>query len=383
MNCKLSTIIIAFALLGTTHCSQEKARLQALNWDPFNRVQMEQLIDRYGKHSPDYNPAKPPYAVFDWDNTSIFLDIEEAVLAYQIQQLAFAATPEQFSEAIRKDIPSTHFADISADIINSYTWLYNHYEGFRGRQSLDEVKRDAHYADFAAKLPRLYKAIGDALDHAVAYPWITYLFVGMTEQDVQELTRQTIQWQLTQEHGLRLVPEMQDLYHTLRQNGFDVWVCSASFIDVIKEISSNPAYGYDNPADHALAMELERDADGKIQARFRAGYDQTQGEGKTATIRRFLVSKYGYGPVFIAGDSEGDQNMMQDFEDTQLVLIINRFRSPQTLIGQFSRQAVDTYGNTDAKYLLQGRDENTGFFVPLQQSTKLTIDNGQWTIICD
>ncbi|MEX5538983.1 haloacid dehalogenase-like hydrolase, partial [Pseudomonas syringae] len=77
---------------------------------------------------------------------------------------------------------------------------------------------------------------------------------------------------------------------------------------------------------------------------------------------------YGYGPIFIAGDSEGDQNMMQDFKETEKVLIVNRLRKPTTDIGHFSKLAVDTYGQDSAKYLLQGRDANTGEFVPSYKS---------------
>lgn len=60
-------------------------------------------------------------------------------------------------------------------------------------------------------------------------------------------------------NGLRLQPEMQSLHAAFRHAGFDVWVCSASFVDVIKEISSNPAFGYDNPPERVLAMALGRD----------------------------------------------------------------------------------------------------------------------------
>ena len=152
-------------------------------------------------------------------------------------------------------------------------------------------------------------------------------------------------------------------------------VCSASFVDVVKEISSNPAYGYNNPADRVLAMELERDAQGVIQPEFRRGYVQTQGKGKTQTIERFLVSRYGYGPVFVAGDSEGDQNMMQDFADTRAVLIVNRLRASD--IGKLSGVAVQTYGKADAKYLLQGRDDNAGVFVASQAHTPLGAKEGK------
>jgi hypothetical protein len=163
----------------------------------------------------------------------------------------------------------------------------------------------------------------------------------------------------------------------LRKSGFDVYVCSASFIDVIKEISSNPEYKYGNPENMAYAMELERDANGRIVTEYRRGYDQTQGAGKTKTIERFLVKKYGYGPLLIGGDSEGDQNMMGDFADTKIVLIINRLRSPKTDIGQFSKKAVDSYGKQGAKFLLQGRDDNKGTFVPSQLHYRLGSKDGQ------
>lgn len=389
-----------------SHVQQSKAKLQALNWDKFNQSQLDQMITKYGKDSPNYDPAHPPYAVFDWDNTSIFLDIGEAILSYQAQNLAFGATPKQLDDAIRKNISNKKFAaaynnaagepvnidKIAPDIIASYTWLYHNYAGLKGTKSLEEVKKSPHYGAFIAKIRYLYEAIGDTFDHATSYPWVTYLFAGMTAAQVRDVTQKTIDWQLNQpvdkvtwvtpssmpgkagvvsitwNNGLRIVPEMKDLYQTLRTNGFDIWVCSASFVDMIKEFSSNPNYGYNNPDHRVIAMELERSKEGRIMAQFRQGYDQTQGVGKTKNIERFLVSKYGYGPILVAGDSEGDQNMMQDFADTKLVLIINRLRSPSTDIGKFSQEAVKTYGKQNAKFLLQGRNDNTGLFVPSQKS---------------
>jgi phosphoserine phosphatase len=224
---------------------------------------------------------------------------------------------------------------------------------------------------------------------------VTYLFTGMTERQIRQLTADTVRWQLKQpieqmkwtspaalpgragvvsvgwKNGLRLVPEMQALYQAMREAGWDVWICSASFVDVIKEISSNPEFGYLNPADRVLAMELERGPDGRILTQFRQGYDQTQGPGKTATIRRFLVSRYGYGPAFVAGDSEGDQNMMADFPELKKVLIVNRLRGADTLIGKLSAQALRSHGDPAAVYLLQGRDDNLGHFLPRPESIAL------------
>jgi phosphoserine phosphatase len=386
-----------------------QVRLIEGNWDAFNRSRLEDMIATYGKFSPNYNPAKPPYVVFDWDNTTVFLDIEEAALIYQLENLRFGATPEQMDKAIRMNIPAKDFTKdfgnaagaplnidkIATDISSSYAWLYRNYVGLSGDKSLKEISKTPQYKDFITKVRFLYEAIGDTFDHATSYPWITYLFTGMTEAQVRALAAETMVWQQSQpvesvkwqspaelpgaagvvsiswKNGLRIVPEMQDLYAKLRIAGFDVYVCSASYIDVIKEVSSNPAFGYNNPADRAFAMELERDANGVIQSKFREGYAQTQGAGKTETIKRFLVSRYGYGPVFIAGDSEGDQNMMKDFDDTKVVLIINRLRSAKSDIGQFSKIAVDTYKQPNAKFLLQGRDDNKGILVPSQLHFKL------------
>lgn len=406
--CSNASVSSTAAVNGVSSTQQSQEKLQALNWDKFNKSQLDNMIAQYGKDSANYNPARPPYAVFDWDNTSIFLDIGEATLSYQAQNLVFGATPKQLNEAIRKNISDKSFSKefnnaagqpvdinkIAPDIIESYTWLYNNYKGLKGTKSLEEVQKSPHYLAFSSKLRYLYEAIGGTFDHATSYPWVTYLFAGMTEAQVRDLTNKTAVWQLDQpvnhitwttpaslpgkagiltvswNNGMRIVPEMQDLYQTLRANGFDIWVCSASFVDIIKEFSSNPAYGYDNPDNRVIAMELERDSDGKILVDFRKGYDQTQGKGKTKNIERFLVSKYGYGPIFVAGDSEGDQNMIADFSDTKIGLIINRLRSPSNDIGKYSAEAVKAYGQPGARYLLQGRNDNTGLFVPSQKAYK-------------
>ena len=410
-------ILSVVAVFGVAGCSSTagKAALSEGGWDAYNRGRLEAFIDERGRASDGYDEKCPPYVVFDWDNTSIFLDIEEAVLVYQLENLAFGATPEELERAIRAGVPADDFAKdynnaagepvniakIAPDIVESYTRLHGQYAGLKGTLSLDEVKKDPHYANFTAKMRYLYEAIGDTFDHSVAYPWVTYLFAGMTEADVQKITVATVNWQKTQriekvnwtspaslpgkagvvsvkwKNGLRVVPEMQDLYRALREAGFDIWVCSASFVDVVREISSNPDFGYGNPADRVLAMELERDVAGRIQPEFRRGYDQTQGKGKTLTIQRFLVSKYGYGPCFIGGDSEGDQNMMQDFADTKLVLIVNRLRKPGTDLAKCCALAVEGHGKPDAKFLLQGRDDNTGSFLKSQLHVKLGATEGQ------
>lgn len=392
---------------------QQASALAERNWDKFNKSRLEQLIARYGKDSPDYNPAKPPYAVFDWDNTMIFLDIQEATLIYQLQNLKFNMTPTQMGKALRMNVPSGNFSPdfnnaagqplnidlVVPDAVESYTWLYENHAGLKGKLPLDEVKENPHYTNFVTKVRYLYEAIGGTFDVSVAYPWVLYLLTGLNEQQVRKMTTDTTEWQLKQpiekvkwispesipgkagivsvswKNGLRLIPEMQDTLHAFRAAGIDIWICTASFVDVVKEISSNPKFGYDNPDHRVVGMELERDENGIIQNEYRKGYDQTQGKGKTTAIKRFIVPKYGYGPIFVAGDSEGDQNMMQDFPDTKLVLIVNRLKGKD--IAKLSKIAHASYGNPDAKIILQGRDDNRGSFVPSQEHITLGAKTGQ------
>jgi len=415
--CVLGAPTIAVADSTMPVAMQTKAPIKLLEgqWDDFNRAQLEKMINTYGNTSPNYNPEKPPYAVFDFDNTTIFLDIAEALLAYQLEHLRFAATPEQMNKALRMNIDNKNFDEdhrnkdgkpvninkIATDIVKDYTWLYNNFDGMKGDKPLSQIQTTPQYKDFIAKVRFLYDAIGSTFDHAVSYPWVTYLHTGLTEKDVRALTAETMLWQMTQpveavtwespaemageagvvsitwKNGARVVPEMQDLYAKLRQAGIDVYVCSASFTDIIKEMVANPAFGYNNPSKAVFAMELERDAKGVILTEFKRGYDQTQGPGKTATIKRFLVPHYGYGPILVAGDSEGDQNMLQDFPDMKIGLIINRLRGASTDVGKQSKIAVDSYGKPDAKYLLQGRDDNKGVFVKSQLHYKLGSTQGQ------
>ena len=382
------------------------------NWDPFNKAQITKLINTYGKTGNSWNELKPPYVVFDWDNTSIFLDIQEATLIYQLENLVFGCTPDELDTMLQSGIAAgallddtnlagerIAFENIAADIRESYTWLYQNYRqlGGGGSLPLDVVKKSLHYVNFIVKVRFLYDAVYNTFTAGVAYPWVTYLFAGLDSSLVRDMTYNTVIWQKSQpieqvtwtspgpvelpgqhagqvrvswKNGLRLVPEMQELYTMFREAGFDVWICSASFVDVVKEISSNPEFGYNNPASHVLAMELERDANGKILPVFRKGFDQTQGPGKTKAIIRFLAGpsgRYGYDPIFVAGDSEGDQYMLSDFKGMIIGLIINRFKGKGQILGDLTNQAVDSYKKDSARYLLQGRDDKTGAFVPRQE----------------
>ena len=366
-------------------CSSFSQPLQG-EWNSFNRAELERLLTSSGKASPSYDSTRPPYAVFDWDNTSIFLDAEEATLAYQLDNFIFSATPTDFKKALEHGLPEDQeLKDLLADIVDSYSWLY-----LRSRLGAEakQLRAKPHHHNLRAKGLYLYYRLEEKYGPDVAYPWMPYRFAGMTAEQVRQVTHQAISRQLKEpietvewkspaqlsgragvvtvswKSGVRLLPEMQQLYHALREAGFDVWICTASFVEGIRELSSSESFGYDNPEERVLGLELETDDRGRYRPERLSGSEITYKKGKTDAIQRHLVARYGYGPTFIAGDSDGDANMAVDFSETKLTLLIDTGTPRNSAIAELTRQARAQRGQTGARFLLQERDERNGRFRP-------------------
>lgn len=376
------------------------------NWAPETRARLNAVIQKNGIQSPNYDSANKPYTVFDCDNTTVANDVEEALLIYQIEKLAFKIKPDQMMAVIETGIPDVNkqlndnkmsTADLATDIAKDYAYLYKNYSGFGagGKMTLEEVQKTNEYLDFRAKLRFVYEGVNATFDASVGYPWVTYLFTGMTHAEVKALATEShdywqawaepwakVKWtspdalagkagvvSTSYKTGLLFPVEMKDLYNTLMQNGIDVYVCSASFQPVIEAIA-NPKYGYNFKEENVFAMRLKTDANGRFINEYDTNYFQTQGKGKSHTINAFIRGQYdNRGPILVAGDSAGDFNMMTEYKDTQVSLIINRVRSDN--FKEISQEAARTIGNADARYILQGRDDNTGLYRPTEKSIAL------------
>ena len=53
----------------------------------------------------DENADSGKYVVFDFDNTSVIFDVEEALLIYQIENLAFKIDPDDMADVLETQIP--------------------------------------------------------------------------------------------------------------------------------------------------------------------------------------------------------------------------------------------------------------------------------------
>lgn len=407
MRCAVKCILPVIFLIGAVACTSMPDRsnsaesvLESGQWEPANRARLLKLI-----HD---NTNKGAYAVFDWDFTCIFQDTQEALFRYQIDNLIFKMTPEVFRTAIRVNIPKDNFKSeynnvngqsinidaIGADLDAAYTYLYNNFSGMNGKKSLAELQQTEEYKNFRGKLAFLYEAIGGSFSAEVAYPWVLYMLTGMNGEDIEKLTQASNDAALKEpieryriessdvqtgvagkvlldgyKRGLRIQPETQDLMKVLQMHGIEVYICSASLEDVVRVFASNPKYGYNVKPENVIGMRLEKDASGKFLPIYKSNYPQTQAAGKPEAIRKEIAPKHGNkGPIFVAGDSNGDYDMATEFTDTQLVLVMNRIRKPSDRISILSKKAVEETGKSDAKVILQGRDENKGVFIPMQGS---------------
>ena len=379
-------------------------------WAPNTYKSMQKLIDENGVKSPNYNSSKKPYVIFDWDNTAIMNDTEEALYMYQIENLAFKLNPEEMGALVRKNVPEGPFVkdynnaagqpvtldDIATDIVNSYKFIYENYVGFKGLMSLEDIKKTDEYQDFRAKMWYAYDAIGETHGTKVSYTWVLFFFKNMTTADVQALAEKSNDYALGQvlskskwvspaslpgkagvvgvsrTTGLRITEEIADLMATFRDNGVEVYVCTASLADVVAVFAGNKKYGYRVPAANVIGMELDKVND-VYQDSYKKGWVQTAEGGKTVAIKQVLADKKGYDPIFIAGDSNGDWNMMVDFKGIKRILVVNRLKGGKK-IGALAAEAAATIGKPDARVLLQGRNENTGLWMPTEYMLKLGRD---------
>jgi phosphoserine phosphatase len=374
-------------------------------WSAFNAGEINRLLQTVGKASKGYNPNKKPYAVFDWDNTCIMNDCEEALFVYQIEHLAFKLTPDGFAQVVRQGVPAGVFKDdyktvdgkpvqaedLAADIEADYRWLHAAYQGLAGSQTLEQVTATEQFKDFRAKLCFMYDAICDTHPIEVGYKWIIYFFKHYTPAELQALVEASNDYALgdalrktklassdklpgkagqvvaTRFFGLRMHSEMAELMHTLRANGFDVYVSTASLDDAVRVFAGHPKYGYHVPAENVIGLKLEM-VDGKYDARYKEGWHFNWGPGKTTGIQNVLVAKKGYGPALVLGDSDGDAWMLKDFADTKLGLVVNRLKKGE--IGERSKSAAASIGQPGARFILQGRNEHTGVFLPDEKTLK-------------
>lgn len=413
---KIKAWVFSFLMVGLlitvqSSCQNKKTvnskSLDKLNWSDRNYAVLSQLIRDYGIGGKYYHKNKAPYAVLDWDQTCAHFDVEEAMMRYQLSHLRFKMTKEQFKDLLKDsingvtklsdDYQNVPLADINQDLINDYNFLSDNFSGLNGKLDLAEIKLTPQYNDFIVKIPFLYNGYcaTSGIGEDYGYPWMLYLFAGHTIAEVSAMAKETVSYELGNKlgkrslqspagfqtkvgmvsinytTGLRVFPEIQNLITIFKEHGIDVFIVSASYKPVVEVFSGTGNYGYNVSPGNVIAMELATTSDGKILPEYKVGWVKTFRQGKVDAINRIIKAGLGknWDPLFSACDSEGDYEMSTKFPDMKLTLIWNRVKGGD--IGKLCKQAVDESNNKTPRYILQGRNENTGIAMPCSESILL------------
>lgn len=415
-----NSIFVASALIAltfATSCNSKPHYLKRIDWCDNVKNNLNEFIKRNRSDDKDNNN----YVVFDFDNTCSIFDIEEQCITYQLDHMAFGIEPDKLKGILETGIklsadispyPGT-YSDWIKDITTSYSNLYKNYGPFTPKgldeSKLSAIKEEDDYKDFTVKIAKMYDVIDHAEGHIVSYIWITYMFYGMTSEELYDLSYAScnhyknvkssrgtkkaptpikgVDVELEYTLGVNVSDNIVELMKELSSNNIKVWVCSASNIDVIR--AAVDSFGLHDYVTGVIAMTNKMDDNGRMLNEY--DYNgtgaiakpngkwekdtyvvgtQTQGKGKVTAVNNALVARYKKGPLAGFMDSTGDFNFCTEYDSLQLVTCFNRadrsISDGGGLIAAIAMYQQNTLQydlakaieNKDTLYLLQGRDEN-------------------------
>ena len=360
------------------------------NWEPQNKLRLERLIAE--------KAFADNYAVFDWDYTCIFYDIQDSLFLYQLEHLCFNLTPEQFAVTIRHEIPQDipltgcfnsegrqlTAADLSVDLDDRYRFLYHSYQHLNGSLPLEAVLQSDEYLDFKTKILTLMRYAVTVCNTDISQSVCT----GMTLPELNRLVEKTIAESLAAEikqytlvspvrqagkagvvtatyrKGIRIQPEIQELFRRFEEYGITSYICSASQEDSVRVFACNSAYGYCLRPEQVFGRRRLQNTDGIFTDERDYSIPQTWREGKAEAIQTLIAPRHnGKAPILVAGDSDGDFWMMDAFKNEALLLILYRNQKPHEKLYPLIRQGLADLNIPNTPIIVQHRDDVTGLFI--------------------
>lgn len=392
------TLLAVLPLASLTHCESGQSPLPDLGtpacaaldvaqtWYGSNRDKLDQLMRAQGVCSAAYNASKKPLAVFDWDNTVVKNDVGDATFFYMLAHDQFLQPPSKnwrfTSRYITGDAVSA--LDTACGSAAAAGAPLPTSTNMACAKELLSV-----YVDGKTTGGKAAFAGWDYRRMEPSYAWLAQLLAGYSKAQVQSFAtlaktenlanaidaKQTVGGtQVTA--WVRVYEPIKDLIRKLQQNGFDVWVVSASpqpIVEVwatevgiaadhvvgIRNVESGGKYGYDlqgcgdvpagtnDGSGNATGNSLITYIDGKRCWINKAIFGDSTA---AAMMRSADLSKR---PVFAAGDSDTDVTFLQDA--TGLKLVINRNKK---------ELMCNAYGNAGGTWIV-----NPMFIQPRPQQT--------------
>ena len=338
-------------------------------WLPDNRQRLNALIQEVGLASPTFDPRNRPVAVFDWDNTVVKNDLGDATFFWMVRNNHVLQPAGRDWSTTSRHLTADARAALNAacDAAGDPGWPMT--TGTR-TDCADELV--AIYSGGKTRGGKMAWDPSVTYTMNTSYAWVAQLQAGYTPEEVRDFARsayaenafnppgttQTVGSTSGLTYHVRVYEEMVDLVETLEDNGFDVWVITASpqfVIDAVSEalIGVKP--------NRVVGIRSVTDARGRLTARLQGcgtvadGEDTliTYDQGKRCWINKAIYhlpadqqlarqADAGRRPVFAAGDSDTDLAFVQDA--TRLKLVLNRNKV---------QLMCNAYANAGSRWLVQ------------------------------
>lgn len=348
-----------------------------LEWHGDNAAELEAMITELGVLGDSHDPARPPIAVFDWDNTVIKNDIGDMTVFYMLNNNLVLQPPDRDWTRVTPLFTSTAVAGLNQACDA---------QAEPGQPLKTDQTDDASKGCADAILAAYYDAATVAGEDAFtsgetetlepSYGLAVQLQAGHTPDEIRDIGEKARDFALAQAIGarqpvgtgeynayIRIYDQIRDLIAVMQDNGFDVWVVSASSQYIVEPFAEQVGI----PADHVIGVRATLDDAGKAEYTFQGCGTSPDGNSEMITFRqgkRCWINKVIFGetdgdaqladasPIaFAAGDSTTDLWMLRDAQ--ALRLVINRNRTELMCYA---------YENADGNWLV-----NPMFIAPLGQ----------------
>lgn len=326
-------------------------------WYGDNAERLNAMLDEKGSTSADYDETKRPIAVFDWDNTVIKNDIGDAVTFWMLKNDKILQPPgKDWSKA------SPYLTPAAAAALNSVCGMLAE-EGKPLPTSTDVGCADEILSVYYNGADTGGQDAFEGWNRRTmepGYAWAVQLQAGYTPAEINGFAEAAITENLAAEIGavqtvgqvadlngyLRIYDQIKDLIGALQDDGFDVWVVSASSQHIVEPFAKQAGIA----ADHVIGVRAVIDAGGKTTynlqgcgsvsdgtndgaGKFTGNSLMTYIDGKRCWINKVIhgdttgaaedrIEDASKRHVLGAGDSDTDVSFLQDA--TALRLVINR-----------------------------------------------------------